>query len=433
MRRAATTDGVYAVPDRIVRGALGIAFLLALGACSEKVTSSLGCPELCSDQSATLRDTLLADAVVFDTTLTGYPLLGTSREISLVNRGDTADVRAVARFDTLPNTFVPAAAQADSSITFVDSATMIFVIDTGFVRPTSAVTIDAFDVDTTAADTDRDALIPLFRPDRLIGSTTFQPAELRDTLRLKLDNAALLAKIQANAKFRVGLKIRDGSFPTLRIAGTAFSPRVRFRVSADTTVKPDTVNLYSSTPSDVVVAAGLALYPVNAAGVLPPPPQDILAIGGINGARTYLRFNIPSIVLDSVQVIRAALELTQKPSRYAGGSDDTLTVLTSAVLAGPEVTDVATELNFLAPYAAFPVDTLRLIPGAGAVRTLEIVKLVRAWRIVGAERATRALVLTVFQEASSPGELNFYSTEAPEDVRPRLRLTYVPRRGFGIP
>jgi hypothetical protein len=421
------------VPDRIVRGALGIAFLLALGACSEKVTSSLGCPELCSDQSATLRDTVLADAIVFDTTLTGYPLLGTSREISLVNRGDTADVRAVARFDTLPSTFVPPAAQADSSITFVDSATMILVIDTGYVRPTSPVTIDAFDVDTTADDTNRDALVPLFRPDRLIGSTTFQPAELRDTLRLKLDNAAVLAKIQANANLRIGLKLRDGSFPTLRIAGTLFAPRLRFRVSADTTVKPDTVNLYSSTPSDGAVAAGLALYPVNVAGVLPPPPQDVLAVGGVNGARTYLRFSIPPIVLDSVQVIRAALELTQKPSRYAGGSGDTLTVLTSAVLAGPQVTDVATELNFLAPFAAFPVDTLRLMPGEGALRTLEIVQLVRAWRIVGSERATRALVLTAFQEGSSPGELDFYSTEAPEDVRPRLRLTYVPRRGFGIP
>jgi hypothetical protein len=79
------------------------------------------------------------------------------------------------------------------------------------------------------------------------------------------------------------------------------------------------------------------------------------------------------------------------------------------------------------------VDTLRLMPGEGALRTLEIVQLVRAWRIVGSERATRALVLTAFQEGSSPGELDFYSTEAPEDVRPRLRLTYVPRRGFGIP
>lgn len=434
MTRHATTDGVYGVPDRILRGALGIALLFTLSACSEQVTSSLGCPELCTDQSAQLRDTVLADAVVFDTTLTGYPQLGTTRELSLVARGDTADVRVVARFDTLPNRFVPPKPQSDSLIAFVDSATMIFTIDTAFVRPTSPVTIDAFDVDTTAADTNRAALIPLFRDDRLIGSRTFQPAELRDTLRLPLSNSALLAKIQANTRLRVGLKIRQGSYPTLRVSGTAFAPRVRFRVSADTTVAPDTVLLNSRSPVDnQVVASGLALYPVIAAGSLAPPPQTLLAIGGINGARTYVRFLLPSIVLDSVQVIRASLELTQVPSRSPGGSGDTLTVLTSAVLAGVQVTDVPTELNFLAPIGAFPVDTLRLVPGQSGTRTLEIVNLVRAWKVVGADKATRAIVLNVIQEGSSPGELDFYSSDAPADVRPRLRLTYVPRRGFGIP
>lgn len=433
MTRHATTDGVYGVPDRILRGALGIALLFVASACSEQVTSSLGCPELCTDQSAQLRDTVLAGAVVFDTTLTGYPLLGTTRELSLVSRGDTADVRLVARFDTLPSRFTPAKPQSDSLIAFVDSATMIFGIDTVFVRPTSPVTIDAFDVDTTAADTNRAALVPLFRDDRLIGSRTFQPAELRDTLRLPLSNSAVLAKIQANARLRVGLKIRQGSYPTLRVTGTAFAPRVRFRVSPDSTVAPDTVQLTSRSPSDPLVASGLALYPVIAAGSLPSPPQSLLAVGGLNGARSYVRFLIPSIVLDSVQVIRASLELTQVPSRSPGGSEDTLTVLTSAILAGVQVTDVPTELNFLSPASAFPVDTLRLMPGRSGTRTLEIVNLVRAWKVVGADKATRALVLTVAQEGSSPGELDFYSSDAPADVRPRLRLTYVPRRGFGIP
>jgi hypothetical protein len=65
---------------------------------------------------------------------------------------------------------------------------------------------------------------------------------------------------------------------------------------------------------------------------------------------------------------------------------------------------------------------------------VEIVQLVRAWRSVGADRTTRAIVLSAPQEGSTPGELNFYSSDAPDpDVRPRLRLTYVPRRGFGIP
>jgi hypothetical protein len=138
-------------------------------------------------------------------------------------------------------------------------------------------------------------------------------------------------------------------------------------------------------------------------------------------------------VLDSVQVIRASLELTQLPSRSAGGDQDTLTVITSAVLASPEITDVFTASQFLSPFGVFAVDTLRLIPRDVAPRTVEIVQLVRSWRAVGASNATRAIVLSAQQEASSPGELNFVSSQGPVDQRPRLRLTYVPRRGFGIP
>jgi hypothetical protein len=422
------------VPDRIFRGAIGVAFLIALGGCSEQVTSSLGCPELCTDQSATLRDTVLTDAVVFDTTVTGFPLLGSTREISLVARGDTADVRVVTRFDTLPQKFIPPAPQPDSLIASVDSATMIFLLDSAFVKPTIPVTIDAFDVDTTADDTTRAAIVPLFRADRLIGSTTYQPADLKDTLRLTLDNDALLAKVRSNSRLRIGLRLRAAQSATLRLSGTSFSPIVRFRVSADTTVVPDTVTLDSRTPeADPAVASGLAMYSVYAAGLLPPPSPDRLAIGGINGARSYLRFVIPPIVLDSVQVIRASLELTQLPSRSAGGDQDTLTVITSAVLASPEITDVFTASQFLSPFGVFAVDTLRVIPRDVAPRTVEIVQLVRSWRAVGASNATRAIVLSAQEEVSSPGELNFVSSQGPVDQRPRLRLTYVPRRGFGIP
>jgi hypothetical protein len=422
------------VPDRIFRTALGAILFLALAACSEQVVSSLGCPQLCTDQSASLRDTILTDVVVLDSTLVGFPLLGETRELSLVARGDTADVRVVARYDTLPSVYRVPGATADSTIRRVDSATFIFRIDTTVTKPRIAVTIDAFDVDTTAADTATAALLPLFRPDRLLGSATYQPADVKDTLRLPLDNAAILAKIGGTRRLRIGLRLRAGGSATLRVAGTSFSPRVRLRVAADTTVAPDTIALASHTPADdPTTAVALALYPVIAAGTLPPPSSGRLALGGIAGARSYLRFAIPAIVLDSVQVIRASLLLTQQPSRSAGGSRDTLTVYTQAVVAGPGVTDVFTASQFRAPFGSFSVDTLRLVPRDSGQRDLELVNVVRAWRAVGTTNTTRALVISVAEERSSPGELNFFSIEGPAAVRPRLRLTFVPRRGFGIP
>jgi hypothetical protein len=423
---------VYEVSDRIVRGALGAALLLVLGACSENVTSSLGCPSLCADESATLRDTVLAGAIVFDTTLTGFPLPGETRELSLVARGDTADVRIITRFDSLPRTFVPPAPQPDSLITRVDSASLIFRIDTAFLKPTIPLTIEAYDVDTTATDTIPQTLLPLFRADKLLGSRTYAVSELTDTLRLALDNGILLQKVQNNQRLRIGLKLSGSQSATLRISGTSFAPRVRFRVSADTTVLPDTVMLRSKTPeNDGAIAASLIMYPLIAKGALPPPPTTLLALGGLGGARTYMRFNIPSIVIDSVQVIRASLQLTQLPSRFTGGGQDVLTTVTLAVTAGPAITDPFTASQFTAPEGLWPVDTLQLMPSASGARTLEIVNIVRAWRSVDATKSTRALVLRVVEEGSSPGELDFSSTHGASP--PSLRLTYVPRRGFGIP
>jgi hypothetical protein len=425
---------VYEVSDRIFRGAFGAALLLVLGACSENVTSSLGCPSLCSDQSATLRDTVLAGSIVIDSALTGFPLRGDTRQLSLVARGDTADVRVIARFDTLPQTYVPVTPQPDSLIRLVDSASLIFRIDTAFVKPTMPLTIEAYDVDTTAVDTIPQTLLPLFRPDKLLGTQTYQVSDLKDTLRLPLDNAILLKKLTANQHLRIGLKLSAGKSATLRVSGSTFAPIVRFRVSTDTTIKPDTVFLRSKTPTDdAAIAASLSLYSLIARGALPPPPNTILAVGGLAGARTYIRFDIPAIVIDSVQVIRASLQLTQMPSRSAGGGQDTLTLITLPVTAGPAVTDLFTASQFLAPIGLWPVDTLRLMPSASGPRLLEIVNIVRAWRSVDATTSTRALVLRVAEEASSPGELNFSSTNGPGASYPSLRLTYVPRRGFGIP
>ena len=432
-------DGVYLVASRLLRGALGASLLFSLAACSEQVTGSLGCPQLCSDQSAQLRDTVLVGAVALDTTFTGFPRLGAASSFTLVAQGDTADVRLVARFDTLPERYVPSGGTADTAITSVDSAMLVFVIDTTIPRPTTPVRIEAFDVDTTAADTLPRALLPLFRAGRLLGTQTFTVDEVaKDTLRIPLSNSAILAKIGASANLRVGLRLSNagtnGAGVRLRLL-RAFAPIVRFRVSPDTLVAPDTVRLYSSTPADVPsIAAGLALYPLIASGTLPVPPNTLLAVGGLGGARSYVQFNIPPIVLDSVQVIRATLRLTQRPSRQPGGVNDTVTLVVNPVVAGPNITDLNTASQFIGSPVTFGIDTLKLVPRDSGLREIELVNLVRTWRVIGTTNTTRAIVLRSPLEGELAAELDFFSSRAvPASLRPTLRLTYVPRRGFGLP
>lgn len=428
-----TTDGVYVLPERILRGALGALLLFGFVACTESVTGTLGCPQLCGDQSATLRDTTLTGVVTTDSVLTGYPEFGETRDFTMISQGDTADVRVVIRFDTLPNTFRHPNSAADSAVTRVDSARIFFVVDTTIGRPKAPVTIDAFDVDTTAADTLRSALIPLFRPDRLIGSRTFEVAEIRDTLPLPISNAVVLAKATAGARLRVGLRIRSTGTVRLRISGSAFSPRLTFRVTPDTLVSRDTVLLQSFTPTDDPIAPVYALYPIVVTGAQPIPAPTVLAVGGVGGARTYLRFNIPPILLDSVQVVRASLLLNQVASRAVASSADTTALLVSPILAGEQITDVRTIIRFAGAGSDVGVDSVRLVPKDEGLRSIELVNLFRAWRAVGSANSIRAIVLRAKQEAASAAELNFVSSEGAEALRPKLRITYVPRRGFGLP
>lgn len=407
--------------------------MLGFVACTEELTGSLGCPDLCANQSATLRDTTLTGTVTQDSTLTGYPLFGATRDFTMLAQGDTADVRLVMRFDTLPNTFRHPNASVDSAVTRVDSARIVFVVDTSIGRPKAPVTIEAFDVDTTADDSLYAALLPLFRADRLIGSRTFQVSEIRDTLPLPIDSSVVLAKATAGTRLRVGLRISSTQPARLRVAGSFYVPRLTYRVSPDTLVKKDTVEIQSKTPAGQSIATIYAMYPIVVSGALPIPAPTVLAVGGVAGARSYLRFDVPAILVDSVQVIRASLLLNQVASRVVASSADTIAMLVNPVLAGSQITDVSTILQLAGSGTTFGVDSVRLVPKDAGPRSIELVNLFRAWRSVGSANTIRAIVLRAKAEGSSPAELDFVSNDGPLALRPRLRLTYVPRRGFGLP
>jgi hypothetical protein len=290
-----------------------------------------------------------------------------------------------------------------------------------------------FDVDTTAADSLTGALVPLFRADRLIGTRTFEVAEIRDTLPLPLNNAVVLAKATAGTRLRVGLRIRSTQSVKLRVAGSIYAPRLTFRVSPDTLVRKDTVLLTSKTPVGESIATVYAMYPIVVSGALPIPANGVFAVGGVGGARTYLQFNIPPILVDSVQVIRASLLLNQLQSRVVASSADTIAMLVNPILSGSQVTDIGTIVNFAGSGTNVGLDSVRLVPKDAGQRSIELVNLFRAWREVGAANSNRAIVLRAKNEASSAAELDFVSADGSVTARPRLRITYVPRRGFGLP
>lgn len=416
---------------------LGFVAAASIGACGEKLDAGAACPVLCPSPDIQPRDTIV-EGVVVDSTIAGFPPIGQENDLLLATRGDTLDTRVIFRFDSLPKTFPHPSAPADSIVNHVDSATLRVVLDTSTVPgvptlPTTPVTLEAYDVDSPA-DTVAADLLPLFAPDRLIGSRTFAPESLaKDTLLIPIAPAAVLTKIVSGSRLRIGLRLVSTASAQLRIfSSSVVGADFRFKPAADTAV---TVALLSTTPTDTTLATfrhGLADYVIVAKGP-PPPPPNTISVGGYPARRTYLRFDLPSHIVDSSNVVRASLSLIQYPMPGSPSARDSIAVYPFALTAGTVVTDVARLMQLAGINTTVASDSIRVVPADSGVKRLELVSLVKVWRTANPKLTQRALILVIGAEGQNPAEVTFFSSEAADQLRPRLQLTYVPTITLGLP
>jgi hypothetical protein len=437
MRRSVTRAATLAIA---AAGALGIP------GCSEKLEAGRACPILCPDQDIELRDTLVA-AVVVATTLGSYPPIGEEPQLLLTSRGDTLETRIVIRYDTLPTTYRPASSPTDTPIEAVQDAKLAIRLRFPTPRPGQTVTIEAYDVDTTVtddADTVAATMLPLFRPDRFLGSLTFKPSDVSEvtattptpdsTAHIPINDAYLVAKILAKARLRVGLLVRAPESAELVFQSVAgLRPQqLSFNVPGDPVV-PRSTGPYSATPAERSVANTLSDFVIVAQKRAPATPAEVLAIGGVPGRRGYLRFDLPRGIVDSTSVVRATLLLTQYPNRLAAHGPDSLSVYPQPVVASELVTDLRKAAALLGGGRPFRLDSLRAAPDDSGEVSIEVVGLLNVWRQTQPQQSMRALVLRLPTEGVGPDELYFYSVEAAAAFRPRLRIVYAPRLGIGLP
>jgi hypothetical protein len=411
--------------------ALATALLfVSFASCSENLDSSGVCAVLCPPVGGDVQNITL-DAVVLDTTVQSLSGLGNEPGLLLASRGDTLDTRVIIRFDTLPTTFTPNADTAQP-ITTVDSAYLLLHIDTLSIKGIGPVTIEAYDVDTTANDTSAAAVLALFRPDRFISSQTFTRPALLDTVRYYISDSAVLSKIQTTARMRIGLRATGTNSSQMRIISTegGSPPTLHFRGTPDTATAPLVIAPVSGTPvGEAIIAYHLSDYTVIAKGPPPGPPSD-LDVGGLPPRRVYVQFSIPSNIIDSTTVVRATLLLNQIPNGLLDPTD-TVLILPSLVLAGKAVTDPTKAAQIAADIA---LDTLRVTPGGSGLREVELARAFPIWRGQSPDTVPRAIVLKIPTEGNSPLEIRFSSSEeAVALLRPRLRISYTSRVPLGIP
>jgi hypothetical protein len=212
----------------------------------------------------------------------------------------------------------------------------------------------------------------------------------------------------ANAQLRIGALL----------AGQP-APRLTFDPASDTTFLPLDITPSTTLPgaaTDDVLRLSYTVYTLAVRGA-PSFLPGTLRVGGFPAQRAYLRFDIPSSILDSSTVVRAELLLTQRP---AGGSDrgDSVGVQPMVGIARGTITDPYFATALAAAGNLAGVDSVRLVP--------------RGWSTLGPD-VTRFLALRIGGEGTQGAEIRFHDRTAPAALRPRLRVTYLPRTEFTLP
>ncbi len=415
---------------------IGGALLLATGAaaCSTDLESEGGCPLLCPDQQVNVQQ-INIDPVLLDTTVQGFPLRGEENALLVAREGTTLDTRAIYRFDAVPRRFQPLGQDSVDITELVDAYLRVRLDTTNSSYPAGTM-LEVYDVDGDGADDDLTPLIGRFVPARLLGSVTIPAPLTADTIRIPLVESRILAAIRGPGRVRLGVRASTPSGRALvRLAPIDVALGVD--PSPDENVGPLLATPSSLTPTtDDRVRRSLTSFVLVAAGAS-PLPSATLGVGGLPARRTLIRFTIPRAILDSATIVRATLVLTQRP--VPGTSlGDSVTLTPLPVKASDAVTDVVQSILLAGNPSAGGLDTrlietLRLSPADSGERAIELQSLLLFWQTDTPNRPQRALVLQVSSEGLAPEELRFFSSEAPAALRPRLRITYIPRFNLGLP
>lgn len=431
-------------------GAL-VTVVTVFGACQENLAGGAACPTLCPD-TLTVKDVVLSGTAAFDTMVTviGFPPLGTEQQLLLANYtqgGSPVQTAVVLRFDSLvrnkPDTDTLAAPQP---FTRVDSAGLKITVlaptdttkDTILVPDT--VTFLVYDVDVNAPDADTASVHAQFNT-APIASRAVPRDSVKGAINILLDTGFVAQHVRAGKRIRLGVRIQSAKPTQLNIGSSEGGvPSVlQYFGFVDTTRSFVTRNVNTVASGSAPNFASLADFDMVLQGT-PLPAPGILAAGGMPGSRIYMRFGVPSALIDSsATIVRANLILHQLANADFTTSDTTDSILLQpmVVQASPSVTNIPiaaglVQLPSALAITGVPVENFH--PNVTRPDTIPLVGVFTLWRRLGPLRSQRAIVLESSGEGIEPRQYLFYSNSAPADsLKPRIEISFIPRSGFGLP
>lgn len=404
---------------------LGTALVLSWAAlgCQEELTAPGTCPALCPNGVPSVIDTVLTPIPGGDSTFVGYVRPGEGGGLLVSNQLSTLNARIVLRF----------ASRGDSVL--VQDTLRAFTIDSvlltlGVLARDSTVNNLSLELYRLPATVDSNITLAqvdsAFIPANAIGTIAIGDSIQSGAVRLLLSDT-LLARVAIppgdSGVLALGVGLQGGTPTGVRLgsqtAGSlapSFTTFVTVDV-ADTALQTQVISRVAPFNTFVTDAMGF-------------PPPDLLAIGGAPSARSLVRFNLPPRIKDSVQIVRATLELVPE-SPLPGLPNDPATL---------DIRGILSDLGAKSPLCSLSLVCGGVLIGqnsradleAGSADTIrvEVNDIVRGWQ--GERGAPEAFFLSLLPEGASFTTATFGSTRAGAHLL-RLRITYARRLEFGGP
>ena len=388
---------------------IGLA-LVALAGCQENLAGGAACPTLCPGQQLEVHDTVLVATEVFDTAaiVNGMPPLGTEAQL-LVARytdaaGDSIISGAVLRYDSLQRNFpqpdttkpaVPVASVSSASLQFTSTP------DTSMIR--DSLRFEVIDVDANVPDLDTATIHQLFLTRPALGTLNVNKDSVSTLHSVPIDTAFVRQHVTTGTRVRLGIRVfsyghgstanvQVGILPISSVSSSSGAQSGSSLQYMGHAAAPDTTDSLNFVNHSISKSSGgpefryLANYQLVLKGS-PAPPSGVIPVGGLPSSRLYLRFDLPSALIDSsTTIVRATLLLHQRGD-VTFNDVDSLSLTPRVVIASPNVTDVSKAALLLAEPTTVPLPPVRMNPNETRTDSLVLVSksasIVTLWRAVG--------------------------------------------------